>query len=230
MNNAGILGIKNRTENWKTACHFAPFFRDGAARLRLAKRLGAPEDTKAEDVRIELFWYGMRDHLHRKDEPVRNNPRLFEMLADRYGSLFPDLRRRIEVFDPSGNELRLQQDWNYSPKNAKDTLASNLINTEIDVVIDTPTLLFIGEAKEESGLDGNGQYVLVHQLIRQYVMAWILVVLTDSNKKVVPFVVGANEGQVQVQFMQCQGWLPKRNAVCWECVKSIAVGKGTCCQ
>ena len=29
----GILGIPNRTENWKTARYFSPFFRDKDARL-----------------------------------------------------------------------------------------------------------------------------------------------------------------------------------------------------
>ena len=30
-----ILGIYNRTENWKTAYEFAPFFRDGNACAKL---------------------------------------------------------------------------------------------------------------------------------------------------------------------------------------------------
>ena len=221
-----ILGIENRTENWKTARYFAPFFRDDAARLRLAKRLGAPEHAVVEGVRIELYWKGMRDYLHRIVEPVRNNPKLVESLAESYVRLFPDLRRRIEEFDPARNELRLPQTWNYISKDAENTLASNLINTEIDVVIDTTTHLFVGEAKVESGLDGNGQYVLVHQLIRQYVMAWQLVVLTGCNKKVVPFLIGADEEQVQVQFMLTQGWLLRRNILSWEDVASIATGIG----
>ena len=51
----GILGIKNRTENWKTARTFAPFFDDAELRLALVKRLGAPSETKPEDIQLELF-------------------------------------------------------------------------------------------------------------------------------------------------------------------------------
>ena len=148
----GILGIKNRTENWKTVQHFSPFFSDEAALLKLAKRLGAPEHTNQGDVHIELFWKGMRDHLHQEDEPVRNNPKLFEILADRYVRLFPDLRRRIEEFDPSENELRLPQKWNYISEKVEDTLASNLINTEIDVVVDTPTHFFSRRSERRVGI------------------------------------------------------------------------------
>ena len=35
----GILGITNRTENWKTAKSFAPFFKNKCARVALAHRL-----------------------------------------------------------------------------------------------------------------------------------------------------------------------------------------------
>ena len=75
MNNGGILGINNRTENWKTARYFAPFFANEEARLRLATRLGAPDGTKAGDVRIELFWYGMRDWVHCNGGSVSHDER-----------------------------------------------------------------------------------------------------------------------------------------------------------
>lgn len=236
MSSKGILGIENRTENWKTARTFAPFFRDDAARLRLAKQLGAPSSMLRSEVHIELFWKGMRDHFWRKEEPVRNNPRLFEILADLYVRLFPDLRRRIEEFDTSGKSLRLPQKWNYTANGAEDMLASNLINTEIDVVVDTPTHLFIGEAKEESGLDANGQYVLVHQLFRQYVMAWTLTVLRGRNRKVVPFVVGDGckldslKNTEQVKFMQRQGWLKEENVLSWEQIAELARPANPICQ
>ncbi len=65
----GILDIENRTENWKTARYFSPFFKDEAARLRLVRKLGEPNETQASEVCIELFWKVMRDHWekhHRK--------------------------------------------------------------------------------------------------------------------------------------------------------------------
>lgn len=226
----GILGIENRTENWKTAYTFSPFFRDDRARLRLAKRLGESEETKQCDVWIELFWKGMRDFFHQIDEPTRNNPEMFGRLADIYESLFPDLRERVERFDPSGNQMRRPENWSYNPQNSIDLLASNLVNSEIDVVIETPRFLFVGEAKDEAGLGSDGQYVLVHQLIRQYVMAWTLVVLKCRNQKVVPFVVGdacklsSLKNTAQVEFMNQQGWLPERNVLSWDEIQEIAKG------
>ena len=48
-----ILGITNRTENWKTAQKFAPFVRDGNIRLNLVRKLGESSDTQQDDVRID---------------------------------------------------------------------------------------------------------------------------------------------------------------------------------
>ena len=49
----GILGINNRTENWKTVQHFHGL--SDAAKVRLVRRLGEPKDTAAEEVSLELF-------------------------------------------------------------------------------------------------------------------------------------------------------------------------------
>ena len=56
-----ILGIENRTENWKTAVYFSPLF-DGKGG-RLIERLGESPMPQLDDVRLELFWKGMRDLL-----------------------------------------------------------------------------------------------------------------------------------------------------------------------
>ena len=228
MSGKGILGIENRTENWKTALYFSPFFRDGEARLRLAKRLGAPENTKQEDVHIELFWKGMRDHLHRESQQTRDNPEYFEKLTTQYDCLFGDLLEKIRKFDPSENKLRRPNARNYNPEVDKAGLASNLINTEIDVVVDTPQCLFLGEAKDEADLDGNAQYVLVHQLIRQHVMTRILSKIKGSEKDVQHFLVSKSKrlanlrNTQQVKFMKKQGWLPKGNVLSWEEIEKLA--------
>ena len=54
----GILGIENRTENWKTTFNFAPFLgADGSPyRARLANHLAQRSDIPPTDVWIELFW------------------------------------------------------------------------------------------------------------------------------------------------------------------------------
>ena len=225
----GILGIENRTENWKTARYFSPFFTDKAARLRLAKWLGAPKETNKGDVQIELFWYGMRDHLYNrtKSDGGRNEDH-FQGFGNLYDSLFPDLREKIAAFRSGNLRLNLPQKWNYKPAYNCESmirLGNNLVNTEIDIVLATPDFLFIGEAKLESGLGYGGSDVLVHQLIRQYVMARILVEHRRCERKIVPFVVRRKPDgreQLQVEFMKEQGWLPKGNVLSWEDIAELA--------
>ena len=112
------------------------------------------------------------------------------------------------------------------------TLRRNLIHTEIDIVLETQDHLFIGQAKHESGFGVDGKDVLVHQLIRQYVMAKILVDLTRSDKQVISFVVGDDTDKmnkyVQVKFMldqrrryKDQGWLRKGNVLSWGKIKEL---------
>ena len=222
----GILGIENRTENWKTAQSFAPYFNDGAARLELAIRLGAPKESSQEDVRIELFWPGIRDHLYweTKYKGGRNEDH-FPKLCNLYGCMFPDLRKKIETFRSGNQHLNLPQKWNYNPSLDSGSivrLGNNLVNTEIDIVLETPGCLFIGEAKYESDFGTDGGDVLVHQLVRQYVMAWILVAERGCNKKVIPFTVGGNQNQLQARFMKNQGWLNPKNILSWDCIEKLA--------
>ena len=213
-----VLGIDNRTENWKTAFYFSPFFRDDASRLKLAEKLGEPGGTESGDVHIELFWKGMRDHLHKKSSP---NKQYFPDFVERYRCLFPDLRNKIEQ-----SALRVPKEWNYdmAPDGAVDKLGSNLVHTEIDVVLETPNHLFIGEAKHKSKLDAKSNYVLVHQLIRQYVMARILVDLRGYKKEVVSFIVrdaGDDDGREQVEFMRRHCCLKEKNILTWDKVKKL---------
>ena len=74
--------------------------------------------------------------------------------------------------------------------------------------------------KHESRLGGNGDLILVHQLIRQYVTARILVELTRSGKDVIPFVVADDPDQMkktsQVKCMVEKGWMKERNVLKWQ--------------
>ena len=210
----GILGIKNRTENWKTARHFAPFLgaedAAAAARATLAQRLGEPEETSGEAIRIELFWRGIRD-CKPCNEDVRK----------RYERLFPDLRDKVKDF-PGFKSC----DYAVPKEGQGHKLFSNLRHTEIDIVLETPRHLFIGEAKDESSPGTNGKYVLVHQLIRQYVTARILVDLSDNpNRVVTPFAVvdDARRDEFmrrrQVQFMIQHMGL--ENILTWDCIRGL---------
>ena len=223
----GILGIENRTENWKTARYFAPFFKSNSARAKLARRLGEPTEPRGE-IRIELFWRGIREYIRK--ERLRPEDR-FEHFRTVYSQEFCELRKKIEEF--SG--FKQLKDWNYNgskkypTKRYGDKLSSNLLHTEIDIVFETPKRLFIGEAKGESSLGANAEYVLVHQLIRQYVMAKVLIGLKCESKEVIPFIV-ENKAEnkptgmkdtVQVKFMLDQGWLEESNIQTWDCIRDL---------
>ena len=214
-----ILGINNRTENWKTASFFAPLF--GERSTRLARRLGEPE------VRLELYWTGMRDYLNENGGKTENDD---EDFAERFRRLFPDLRKAIKE---SSRRFQLNHNsYDVSTKDRVANMGNNLYHTEIDVVLETPKHLFIGEAKHQSDFGADGSYVLVHQLIRQYVMATILVDRIaesdkDKERTIVPFIVGDEKRlqtireHAQVAFMLNEGWLEKENVLSWDDVRKL---------
>ena len=233
-----ILGIENRTENWKTAYHFSPFFRYEGARLRLAKKLIAnhegkqPSDVELGEgnVGINLFWVGMRDYMHKFNKIQNNRVQdvdIIQDLAERYRCLFSDLRTKVCGFQ----HLRLSHPNNYDPFVGvnKVKLVNNLVHTEIDIVLETPNHVLIGEAKHETGFDNaDTSYVLVHQLIRQYVTTKVLLDLLEiekSEKKVVQFVVADNKDAAmnfgQVRFLIAQDWMNKDNVLIWEHIKEL---------
>ena len=226
-----ILGITNRTENWKTARYFAPLF--GANSVRLARRLLGDDEERRKlhpgDVRLELFWYGMRDYLRRAHFTDEEG-----VLANAYQKLFVtelDLRASVSAFaDKStkqSNRLRKPSDGNYNPSadDWRGNLRRNLRSTEVDIVLDSGSHIFIGEAKHLSRLDAKSSYALAHQLIRQYVMAKILVELRGTKHTVVPFIVsdgGTNvENSGQVQFMCEQGWMRAENILTWSDIEAL---------
>ena len=214
-----ILGIKNRTENWKTAVYFSPLF--GGHSSQLAERLGAEPRPQPGEVRLELFWRGMRDLLHQREWQRKT---IGQELVDIYLDRFPSLRNAIVAFQ----EFKVLRPKNYavSTEDGKANLVNNLLNTEVDVVLETPNHLFIGEAKHEMTFSANGNLTLVHQLIRQYVTATVLVEISTNppRKQVIPFVVGDDVGSLnktsQVRFMISQGWLRKENVLSWDEIKS----------
>ena len=231
----GILGVKNRTENWKTVEAFAPLLIDKQARYRLAQELlnnlGENLDCPPDEVKLELFWNGVRDYLHWKDQSntsgstkTSREERYTRPLAETYQELFPNLRTDIG----EGSLLTLPENWSYqaSEDESKRKLFHNLHGTEMDIVLDTPSYLFVGEAKDESGLGTNGNLILVHQLIRQYVTARVLLRFAGNSKKKVALfsVVRKRESFLrtyQVRFVLDKGWLCKDNVLTWGYVKDL---------
>ena len=215
-----ILGIENRTENWKTAQVFAPFFEDADAPKRLARRRLAGMllgKCVKSTVSLDLFWYGIRDYGDRCGWKKKN---YIKPCAEAYERLFPELRGCVEKQFTNLDAIH------YSVSD-KVKLANNLRNTEIDIVLESQHHLFIGEAKREAKF-GDRASVLKHQLVRQYVMARILLELVGKKKKIVPFVVGNNAEKLgddaQVRFMIERLGMRRENVLEWGDVRGLAGG------
>ena len=214
MELAKKLGIANRTENWKTARTLSPLF--GERAVVLARRLGEPLITPASDVTLELFWKGARDYRVDKDKKERE-----KRFVESCRRLFPKLREKIKAYDG----FRDLKDWNYDilSENQRTRLLNNLLNTEIDVMLESPGRLYIGEAKYKSGFHADSKLVLVHQLVRQYVTAKVLVDVAGSKQEVVPFVITENSRRFgrsrrpdQMRFMMDRYCLKAGNCLTWD--------------
>ncbi len=143
--------------------------------------------------------------------------------------MFSDLHQKVKGY--SG--LNCGEKYQVGGEESKKKLYDNLFNTEIDIVLETPSCLFVGEAKHKmDSLGTNGNYVLVHQLIRQYVTANILVDLIPCKSKptVIPFLVVDTPEAVrrkhQVKFMIKQGWLKAQNILSWNEIKNLKQNPG----
>ena len=174
-------------------------------------------------MRLELFWSGTRDYFHQEDKKLDAEK---DKLAKKYSELFPHLQEEIEEYRGSGKFQAPEESYaipRTSPARSK--LASNLRNTEVDIVLESPTHLFIGEAKHLSTFGASGRDILTHQLIRQYVMACILVELSGRYRTVVPFVIGDSGvdlgKRLQVQFMCDQGWMREENILEWSDIEAL---------
>ena len=207
---SGILGIENRTENWRTTVYFSPMFSEKS--YKFAEVLGATPAFSPAAVRIELFWKGIRDYRHREGISRKD---LERKVVEAYDRNFSNLRGDVLGFQ----EFAELEGGHYvsDGERAESRLTNNLLGTEIDVVLETPKHLFIGEVKHESTFGADGKLVLVHQLVRQYVTATILLQIAGENKEVIPFVVGDSTDYLkktsQVRFMISQGWLSQANVL-----------------
>ncbi len=196
--------------------------------MRLAHLLGEDWQIEPHEVWLELFWKGMRDYIYRMPRESRLKP---SECVRAYNKMFANLRHDIVKFidGTPENPFRTLKDGNYDVSNlsGQKGLFQNLRNTEIDIVLETPRILFIGEAKYESRLGAAGGLVLVHQLIRQYVTASILLDIMGSEKRVVPFLVVDNEkhdsvmNTGQVNFMMQHYGLDRSNVLTWDEIRGL---------
>lgn len=223
----GILGISNRTENWKTATAFAPFFNDKVLLRKLVfDHLNPCDDSSKDHLEIELFWEGLRD-LRFKYKNTEKEINFEERLIRYYRDEFRDLRTKLKAY----KGLRISNKWNYdvSKENHRKKFLSNVLSTEIDIVIQSKNYLYLGEAKSESKFGSDGRDVLVHQLIRQYVVGTLLLKERYPGMKITQFAVVNKETlerrrQKQANFVISQGWMKDSNILTWDQVASIATG------
>ena len=173
---------------------------------------------------MELFWRGLRDHFAQRNLTLEAEQEAF---AERYRHHFRDLRGQIKEFASTGKFRTLTED-NYRACTdcQKEKLGNNLFHTEIDIVLESPHHLFIGEAKQMMSFHGDSTLILVHQLVRQYVMARILLALRgQESKELVPFVVGDSAEDLknteQVRFMLEQQWMRKENIIKWSEIEAL---------
>lgn len=225
-----ILGIDNQTENWRTTRAFAPFLANAEARLRLAHHLSDSIEPDAlctpEQVELELFWNGVRDHLvmlgGTRDTPSRR-AQFKEIYEKKFSSLWSDL-------EEYGFKLHKPVNYNVSEEAGITKLYHHLHGAEVDVVLQTPGHVFVGEAKYKGGFNDYGNAVLRHQLVRLYVVSSMLleILAEDRGKEevaIVPFVVSDEpeklERSQQAQFMIHKGWLSPKNVMGWESISRL---------
>lgn len=126
--------------------------------------------------------------------------------------------------------LQVFEQYNYYVGGGSvDNFYDNLRNTEIDIVLHARDsngreYLLIGEAKHTQTFGVDSKLVLVHQLIRQFVMATILMRILDRDILIIPFVLCDNNKvesvrkKAQVCFMASEGiwYMSKRNILGWD--------------
>lgn len=234
MKSVGILGIPNRTENWLTESTLAGIIANDRQNELAAQIIGNVKGTqlsfRKDEVQLELYWKGFRDYCYFKRKNKKCTT-FVKQTADRYQKLFPNLRERVEGYYNKwaklGQNLK-PSNYHIGDDESIQQLYNNLLNTEIDIVLSAPGYLLIGEAKREETFGANSQHVLVHQLVRQYVMASMVVDMVDSDWKretkteVIPFIVGDNIKKTkQVKLLQNMGMLDIKNVNSWDELKQL---------
>jgi hypothetical protein len=233
LNNEGILGIKNRAENWETAQTFAPIMANERQHILANQIISNSKQVgkfKPQDVRIELFWKGFRDYCY--DRKIDRNNKEFKLkIAKLYRKLFPNLSEKLQKYQEAAkgsSRLKIDAKLNYNPDrpNFKDNLYQNLGNTEVDIVLEAPGFVLIGEAKRDETFGAKSKHSLPHQLIRQYVMTvmlkHLLLIEGQDKTEILPFVIGDDvEKFAQIKAMIFLGCLDKSNIFSWKNIETL---------
>lgn len=189
-----ILGIKNRTENWTTVKNI--FSLQNKKLISYLMRNNGDNSAPFDDgveAKLELFWYGYRDYIYGKN--INRYSADHNAIYARFLRLFPGLQEKVLKFKGDTNKyLHVEKSVNYSleREDAPLHLFQNIRHTEIDIVIETRNKLYIGEVKDSQTFGAHGGLFLPHQLLRQYVMARVLIDELGKDLDIVPFIVVSN--------------------------------------
>ena len=209
----GILGIENRTENWKTARTLVKILNQKKENEFATEIINNTEGQKVKvaqgDVRLELFWKGFRDLVNAGD-----SERLKTQAIDKYND-FKGIGRTIRNYG-----LHVSNDnYETSASDFESRLFNNLRSTEIDIVITSNRYILIGEAKCDEDLGADSRLFLTHQLIRQYIKTDIICKIMGAEVKIIPFIVCKDIEKVknksQVKLMIEKFGLDPRNIFHW---------------
>ncbi|TLX46073.1 hypothetical protein C1E24_14990 [Pseudoalteromonas phenolica] len=193
----GNLLAKNRSESWRIAKSFIDY---GAEELseKIAQDVLNSLHIKRGSVQLQkpiqysLFWTGLRDYCD-SHKINRRDLDFIKRVKTIYLDKFAGLEQQVYEFAANHKEqsvnIRLDKTkQNYIVNDVSEQrFINNLYFTEFDLVIQTGNYLLIGEFKDTQTFGANSKHVLVHQLIRQYVSANILLGLEGSEHiEVVP--------------------------------------------
>lgn len=220
----------NRSESWRIAKSFIDY---GAKELseKIAQDVlnnlhierGSLQLRKP--IQYSLFWTGLRDYCD-SNKINRRDRDFIKRVKAIYLDKFAGLEQQVYEFASNHKDqpvnIRLDRTkQNYIVSDGSEQrFINNLYFTEFDLVIQTGNYLLIGEFKDTQTFGANSKHVLVHQLVRQYVAANILLGLEGNEHiEVVPFVVADNPQHAnktaQVKLLKHLGWLADGNVFDW---------------
>lgn len=218
-----MFKIVNKSENWRIAKLFINGSGEKVAKSIAEKVLLNCNLPNSTSIEYELFWKGYRDYCDHIDGKGRNVD-IKDRALQVYNAKFKSLRAEIEKYNASYFP-RLNLDdcgRNYTVSSESiDDFFRNLYNTEIDIVIRAGDCFLIGEVKHTQSFSADSGHILVHQLLRQYVVASIIleeISRMESKKfRVIPFIIadGNAKNTGQIKLLQHLGWLNEKNIFSW---------------
>jgi len=226
-----MFGVENRSENWRLAKAFIDK-KDNFLEYKIADIVLSNCNQKISgQLSYEFFWTGFRDYCHSVSIAKKNSALGFRVV-DYYQKTFSNLLDNIHQYNITENNPKLKlnnPEINYVVnEETKNIFLNNLYYTEVDIIIRAGSNLLIGEVKSTQTFGSNSKHVLVHQLLRQYIMVSTLVNEKQFQEKhnciftIIPFVIANRNAErtAQVKIMKNLGWLVRGNVLNWDFIEA----------